>query len=190
MLVEKTLNQDDAQIIQSCLAGDEKAWHVFVERYARLVYSIPIRSGLSSDDADDVFQNVFSTAFRHLSQLRQPKTVAAWLITIAHRETLRVLKQYRHQDTLDGDIEDTATPPPDQLELWERQHIVREALRRTGSPCRELLIALFLESPRPSYDKLAARLKMPIGSLGPTRARCFKKFEALVIAMGFDDIGQ
>ncbi|MBI5303664.1 MAG: sigma-70 family RNA polymerase sigma factor [Chloroflexi bacterium] len=184
------MNQEDVHIIQRCLAGDEKAWHTFVERYARLVYSIPIRSGLSTDDADDVFQNVFSIAFRHLAQLRQPGTVAAWLITITHRETLRALKQYHRQDTLDDDIEDSAAPPPDQLELWERQHIVREALRKTGSPCRELLTALFLESPKPSYDKLAIRLKMPIGSLGPTRARCFKKFEALVIAMGFDYIAR
>ena len=44
----------DPQLIRACLAGEEAAWRTLVVRYERLIYSIPLRYGLSVDDADDV----------------------------------------------------------------------------------------------------------------------------------------
>jgi RNA polymerase sigma factor (sigma-70 family) len=178
--------RDDSELIQSCIRGDDGAWKELVDRYARLVYSIPIRYRLYGADADDVFQNVFGIVFRQLGKLRHQTAFAAWLITITHRESLRVLRLTRSHEDLEDTISDSSTPPTDRLEQWERQHYVHEALKRTEQPCRDLLTALFLESPTPSYDKIAARLGMPVGSIGPTRARCFRKFESLLVSMGFD----
>ncbi len=180
--------RDDTQLIQACLDGDDGAWKELIERYGRLVYSIPIRYGFSAADADEVFQNVFTIVFRQLRKLRQQAALAAWLITITHRESLRVARLARSHEDLDENIADNATPPPDRLETWERQQLVREALNRIEPPCRELLIALFIESPTPSYDKIAARFGISVGSVGPTRARCFKKFEAVLVSMGFDHL--
>ena len=175
----------DAHLIQACLRGNEKAWQELVDRYARLVYSIPRRYGLAAEDADDVFQNVFTIVFRQLRRLRQEQAIVAWLITITHRESLRVARRTQHAD-LDEKIADPTSPAPEQVERWERQQMVHVAIQDIGSPCRELLTALFLESPPPSYDQIARRLGMSMGSIGPTRARCFKKLEALLIEMGFD----
>ncbi len=175
----------DAHLIKACLDGDEKAWKELVDRYARLVYSIPRRYGLTAEDADDVFQSVFTIVFRQLRRLREQQAIVAWLITITHRESLRVARLTKHGD-LDERLMDPGAPPSEQAELWERQEIVREAIREIGSPCRELLTALFLESPSPSYNQIAARLGLSIGSIGPMRARCFKKLEAMLTAMGLE----
>jgi DNA-directed RNA polymerase specialized sigma24 family protein len=51
--------------------------------------------------------------------------------------------------------------------------------------CRELLAMLFWETPSPSYDEAAARLGMPIGSLGPTRGRCLEKLRVALSELGF-----
>ncbi len=176
----------DAELIQACLDGDQTAWQELVLRYGRLVYSIPRRYGLSDSDADDVFQNVFTIVFRRLATLRDQARLTAWLITVTHREALRLSKRLPPASELDESAEDGAAPPLDQVQNWERQHIVHQALDQLGSPCRELLTALFLDPDDNSYDKIASRLGIPIGGVGPTRARCFKKLEAILIRLGFD----
>lgn len=178
--------RSDPDLIQACLNGDAAAWKELVERYARLVYSIPLRLGLSADDADDVFQNVFTIVFRQLHSLRNHNVLAAWLITITHRESLHLrkllapyAKSYEFSATIDA-------LPPDQVETWERQHLVRQAMSQLDPESQKLLTALFLDPSAPTYKEIAARLGIPEGSIGPLRARCFKKLEAVLVAMGID----
>ena len=63
---------------------------------------------------------------------------------------------------------------------------VRQAMRRLDDRCRKLLTLLFLEPATPSYESVASRLGIPIGSVGPTRARCFKKMDAVLREMGIE----
>ena len=66
------------------------------------------------------------------------------------------------------------------MEIQEKQHLVRLALSQLEPRCQKLLTALFLESPALSYEELAKRLDIPIGSIGPTRARCLQKLRTLL----------
>ncbi len=172
-------------LIQSCLEGDESAWKELVERYGRLVYSIPRRYGLSAADADDVFQNVFTIVLRSLGSLRNQTCLSAWLITITHRETRRYAKSSPAQAELDETLPDGSNPASEQVQRWELQQSVREALEELNPCCRELLGAL-LRDDAPSYEQLAQGLGMAVGSIGPTRARCFKKLEAILVQRGIE----
>jgi RNA polymerase sigma factor (sigma-70 family) len=178
--------RSDQNLVQACLDGDESAWKEIVTRYGRLVYSIPRRYGLAATDADDVFQNVFTIVFRRLATLRDQTRLAAWLITVTHREALRLSKHLPPFSELDETSEDGHSPPLEQVQDWERQHLVHRALDQVGQPCRDLLTALFLDSGELTYEKVAQRLGIPVGAVGPTRARCFKKLEAILVALGFD----
>jgi DNA-directed RNA polymerase specialized sigma24 family protein len=51
--------------------------------------------------------------------------------------------------------------------------------------CRELLHLLFYSAELPSYDEIARRSGVPVGSIGPTRARCFRKLEKALAELGF-----
>lgn len=179
-------HQSDPALIQACLTGDETAWEELVDRYGRLVYSVPRRDGLSETDADDVFQNVFATLFRRLGDLRDQTRLSSWLITTAHRESWRVGKLARRNVELDDGVADAGAPPLDEIARAERDQGVRDALRRLDDRCRDLLTALFLVPETPSYDEIGARLGMPVGSIGPTRARCFKKLEAVLRELGVE----
>ncbi len=183
-----TVHLSDPVLVQSCLDGDERAWEELVDRYGRLVYSIPRRMGLSETDAQDVFQNVFATLLRHLANLRDQTRLSAWLITTTRREAWRLGRTSgrRLEFELDETIVDEALPPVDDVLRWEREQAVREAMRRLDDRCRELLTFLYLEPATPSYETVAARLAMPVGSIGPTRARCFKKLDAILREMGVD----
>ena len=176
----------DHILVQNCLAGDQAAWKELVDRYGRLVYSIPRKYGLSAADADDVVQNVYSIAWQRLSSLRNEKTLAAWLITVTCRESWRLGKAREVTEELLDSFSDNGMPPHEQMLLWEKQHLVRQALEQLEEPCRSLLTALFLDPTEPSYQEVATQLGIPLGSIGPTRARCFKKLEAILVDMNVD----
>lgn len=178
----------DPLLVRACLAGDEAAWEELIDRYGRLVYSIPRRLGLSESDADDVFQNVFVTLLRNLGSLRDQTRLSAWLITTTRREAWRLGRagSRRAEDELNESLPADDPAALDDVVRWEREQGVREALRRLDDRCRELLTALFLEPATPSYEVIASRLGIPVGSIGPTRARCFKKLDAILRELGID----
>jgi RNA polymerase sigma factor (sigma-70 family) len=178
--------RDDSELIQACLNNSQAAWNELVARYARLVYSIPLRQGMSLSDAEDVFQNVFTIASHSLGTLRDQKLLAAWLIRITYRECQHLRRRSPDHGEIPESLASDDAPPEDEVEIWEKQHSVRLALSQLESPCQELLRALFLELPAPSYQTLAERLGIPTGSIGPTRARCLKKLEAILKEMGVD----
>jgi len=178
--------QSDPGLIRACLDGDERAWEELVERYGRLVYSIPRRMGFPEADADDVFQAVFALLLRHLPSLRDQTRLSSWLITTTRRECWRFGRRSSRHDELDEAIPDGTEPPIDELEREERAQAVRQAMRRLDERCRELLTALFLEPAAPAYEAIGARLGMPIGSIGPTRARCLRKLEAFLAEEGVE----
>lgn len=178
----------DTELIQACLVGDQLAWEELVDRYGRLVYAIPRRMGLSATDADDVFQEVFAALVRSLGSVRDQARLSAWLITTTRRECWRrgrATARARESELTEA-IEDGGSGPAEEVVRWEREQGVRQAMRRLDERCRELLTALFLDPATPSYDAIAARLGMRVGSIGPTRARCFKKLDAILRELGFE----
>lgn len=175
---------DDSKLIRDCLRGRQNAWNELVDRYSRLIYSIPLRVGLSTADADDVVQVVWGIVLRRLDTLRDVERLSAWLIRTTYREAWRRGRQTRKHATLDERLTAAETPQDDELERLESQHLVRRALESLGEPCRSLLTMLFLDRDERSYEQIAAELGMKIGSIGPTRARCFKHMERTLSRLG------
>jgi len=184
------LDQDDVTLVHACLDGDGGAWRALVARYQRFVYAIALRCGLDESSAADVFQAVFERLHENLPQLRQPDRLQAWIGTTARREALRLRQRGRREIAVDPDQPDpfadipSDDPLPDvalaELRTLDR---LRGALERLDDRCRTLLTAIFLEADEePAYREIADRLGMPIGSLGPTRARCLEKLRKLMLA--------
>ena len=175
-------------LISRCLNGDERAWEQFVQQYARLVYSIAYRSGLSDEDAEDLVQSVFTIVLRRLESLHDVGRVSAWLITIAHRESWRFKQSQQQSASLDGhDPVDDSTPMEGLVVAWEHASIVNDALQDLGDRCRSLIERLFLRDPRPSYESIAADLGIAVGSIGPIRARCLRQLRGVLESQGLVD---
>jgi len=182
------MEQTDAALVKACARGDESAWETLVRRYQRLVYTVPRRAGLDEDAAADVFQRVFTTLFEHLDRVDQPDRLSAWLVTVARRESWRIVRREMGGrvplDELSADIPDDAPPAVDVVVRMEEQHALRTALAGLQPRCRDLLWLLFY-SPEPlPYAQVAARLGIAEGSIGPIRGRCLERLRELLSTHG------
>lgn len=178
---------DDLELIEACLDGDERAWKTLVERYGRLVYSIPHRYRLDDAAADDVFQEVFSILFRQLPKIRRRTGLPKWIMTTTHRVCRQWARRARRAGELPAEVERTGPPPPEELARDEDRHRVREALARLGGRCETLLLALYASPGEASYEQIARQLNLPVGSIGPTRARCLRKLLELMEGSEVED---
>ncbi len=182
----------DPELIEACLKGSGPAWEVLLVRYQRLIYSIPLRYGLPEHDANDVFQNVSLLLWENLGRVRDRARLGAWLVITTRRECWRMMRQ-RRQNTavLEGGVLDEFLPSgiysEDEFLVLEQQSLVRAAIGYLGAPCQKLLTLLFYAEPRPAYSEIARSLRLPEGSIGPTRSRCLEKLMKILENMGFAD---
>src|SRR5437868_14176088 len=100
VMTEAPAHQGDRELLGSCLQGDAAAWEALIARYQRLIYSIPIRMGLSPNDAADVFQSVCLKLLEHISSLRNQDKVSSWLTITTRRESWRLALHRRREHVL------------------------------------------------------------------------------------------
>jgi RNA polymerase sigma factor (sigma-70 family) len=184
----------DEDLLAACLRGEQAAWNALVDRYAALIYSIPLKHGLSEHDAADVFQSVCMTLLEKLDSIRDPRGLPAWIITTTSRQSWALLRQQGREITRPGQPSEMADDEPidpeplpdEEIVALESQHLVRTAMNQLSPNCRRLLEALFSDTQqRVSYQELARQLGVPLNSLGPTRTRCLAKLRQLLDAVGF-----
>lgn len=183
----------DDELVRRCLEKDREAWEALVTRYGKLVYALAMRSGLSSDDSADVFQMVFVTAYRNLHLLDRPESLPFWLSTIARREAWQVSRKLsRRVEPRPSDasqpLPEVASPTPlpdEEVERVERVGLVHRGLDLLDERCRSLLQLLFFQEPSMSYEEASRTLGLPLGSIGPTRARCLEKLKRSLAKVGF-----
>lgn len=180
-----------AELVQRCLRGDAGAWRALVERYARLVRSIPARQGFSPTEVDDVGQEVFLALAQNLHTIEDAERLPGWLVTTTRRTCWRLQARRRSEQPLEefsGESDDERTahrelisplPTPEEaLASWLRQEALHLALEQLDDRCRQLLTLIFLDPSEPSYDEISAQLDMPKGSIGPTRNRCLQRLRS------------
>lgn len=182
---------DDRRLIQACRDGDQEAWSVLIQRYRRLIYSIPTRYGAQPADAADIFQAVCLELYTELPRLRKVESLRSWLISVTAHQAFhwkqRVLKRAtREGNEIDPDTWRAIEPvPPEIIEAAEREQILRDAIGDLPPRCREMIRLLFYEDPPLSYAEVARRLGLATGSIGFIRGRCLKKLERVLSQVGF-----
>ncbi|SRR5579859_32645 len=193
-----TCSYDDAQqpiedesLVQGCLRGDSRAWEQLIDKYKRLIYSIPIKYGASSEDAADVFQAVCIEVLNSLPQLKSAQSLRSWLITLTIRQSYRWKKKQPNHvelDALEPEIAEgiASVSHPDKLDQLEQEQIVREVVAQLPPRHRELVRLLFFEQPALPYTEVAQRLGLATGSIGFIRGRCLEKLRKALLEYGFN----
>jgi RNA polymerase sigma factor (sigma-70 family) len=177
---------DPAIDIEALARGDEREWRELLDRHGRLIYLAASRVRHTRVDRDDVFQDTCVAAYRAVGSLRDPDRIGAWLYRIAYRSALHRARTGASV-LLAGDLSiepdqfaDGTADIDDVVDRLRSSEAVREALKELDERCRNLLVALFLDETRPTYADLSERTGIPVGAIGPTRARCLKKMVPLL----------
>jgi RNA polymerase sigma factor (sigma-70 family) len=159
--------------------GDQEAWNELVERYSPLVWSICQRYQLSRQDADDVGQSVWLLLVENIGSLREAAALPGWLATTTRHEVFRVMRVARRHDHADlppdGQIPgDAVATVEEELIAAERNAALRAAFAELPPNCHHLLSLLVMDPPL-AYAAISTMLSIPVGSIGPKRARCLDR---------------
>ena len=171
---------DVALLVAAAAQGDEEAWGELVDRYTPLLVSVLLRFRLSSAERQDVAQTVWLRLIEHLGSLREPRALPQWLITTAKREALRSATASTR--TRPADLQDEAwasrlVSEDDQdadLVRSERHAALLEGFAVLSPRQRQLLLMLSEDPPVP-YAEISRRTGIPVGAIGPTRARALER---------------
>lgn len=181
-----------SRLVDRAAAGDEHAWQGLVDELGGLVWAVTRAHRLGDADAGDVAQTTWLRLVEHLDRLDDPARVGAWLATTARRECLGVLRRSArtvpHGDELPEPADDAPTHDAALL-TQERDATLWRAFARLGERDRALL-RILMADPAPSYEEIGAALGMPIGSIGPTRARALQRLRREVERLGLTDGAQ
>jgi RNA polymerase sigma factor (sigma-70 family) len=170
---------DITRIVSAAAHGDQQAWDQIVERYTGLLWAVVRAHRLSAADGADVVQTTWLRLIEHLPQIRNREGIGSWLATTARRECLRLLRSAGRCQPSDemqllvdasadhAEIDSALLTAERDAELWA-------AFSRLPARDQALLRLLAVDSP-PSYQEISAALEMPIGSIGPTRARSLER---------------
>ena len=185
-------SSSDTRLVSACLKGSEKAWWRLVDKYKNLIYSIPIKYGLTEDEAADIFQSVCLELLRDLPQLREPKALPAWLIRVTSRKCFH-WRQKKNRISVDESSQDDLSTlvesdygPDDLLSQLEREQALREAMSELDARCRKMVRMLFFETPPRPYLEVAEALGLAPGSIGFIRGRCLERLRRALTKRGFD----
>jgi RNA polymerase sigma factor (sigma-70 family) len=181
-------------LLQRAADGDHAAWDCLVEQYSALLWSVVRSFRLSDAHAADAVQTTWLRLVENLHTIREPERLAGWLRTTARRVCLEVIRRAGREYPTDS-VEETSAPvldhatdrPDDDPEghvlRQEGVALVRRAVRELPER-QQRLLSLLVASPPLSYQEIGARLGMPVGSIGPTRARVLARLRtALAPAM-------
>jgi len=186
----RELTWPDEQLVRECCKGNPIAWSALIEKYQNLIFSIPIKFGLSREDAADIFQAVCVDLLSSLHQLREPKALPKWLMQASFHQCLRWKKDRLN---LVGDLEELEAQhqgnavemPEEMLYQIQREQSVRQAMAALPGRCNRMVSMLFFEDPPRPYQEVAKELRIATGSIGFIRGRCLKKMRQLLEKRGF-----
>jgi RNA polymerase sigma factor (sigma-70 family) len=169
-------------LVTAAADGNAEAWHELVDRYSPLLVSVIRRFRLSPSATEDVAQTVWLRMVEHLGALREPRALPMWITTTGKREALRHLYAERRStphDPLESGWTartgaEAGSDPDAELLRAERHEALLAGLAELPSRQRELLLLLVADPP-PSYAEISRRTGIPVGSIGPTRARALER---------------
>lgn len=169
--------QDLAAIVTAARTGDADAWTCLVQRFDGTLRHIARSYRLAPADVDDSVQTTWLELLTAIHRIREPAAIGGWLATVTRRNALRTrrlpVRQQLTDDPQLGD-RDSCHGPEESVLAAERQAILADAIAALPEHHRRLVTVL-LTQPTLDYRQVSERLSMPVGSIGPSRARALAR---------------
>ncbi len=175
---------DDAEAVARSRGGDLDAFAVLVARYTLRAHRAAFLLG-AGEEADDVVQEAFVKAFRHLSRFRVGEPFGPWLLRIVTNETRNLTRSRRRRAALAVRLSATesggtaADGPVDEVLAAERRARLVAAVNALPGRERQVLVCrYFLDL---SAAETAQVLEWPLGSVKSRTSRALNRLRGLIV---------
>lgn len=170
------------ELLAAAGEGDQRAWDALVDRFGRLVWSVIRGFRLDAASAADVSQTVWLRLVENLDRIRDPERLASWLATTARNESIRSKRKLSRSVPTDFefDVADPVAAPLDERLIRDEAVAGVAAAFNELSPSCQQLLRLLTEDPPLDYETISEMIDRPIGSIGPTRARCLERLRRVL----------
>jgi RNA polymerase sigma factor (sigma-70 family) len=178
---------NDAELVNGTLAGNRDAFAQIVARYQSLICSLTYSATGNLGQSEDLAQETFITAWKHLRQLRERDKLRAWLCGIARNRVNNFLRRegrepIRKAEPLE-EISESHSPEPlpaDYVISKEESEILWRSLERIPEIYREPLILFYRE--HQSIETVAANLDLTEDNVKQRLSRGRKMLQEQVLA--------
>ncbi len=164
------MGSHEADLARRAKGGDEAAWHEIADRYGTYLYRLAFSLTGNAADAEDVLQETFAGALRHLRDFQERSTIKTWLCSILVRQAARLHRSRKSRQAVALDDAGPATP---NNPLDTRMDVMA-ALGTLSPEHREVIVLRELQGM--SYDEIAQILAAPRGTV---ESRLFRARQAL-----------
>jgi len=178
---------DDQELIAECLQGRSEAFGELVLRYQDRLYNTIYRLLEHGEDARDVVQDAFLSAYQSLKSFKGDSLFFTWLYRIAVNTAISHKRKQKIVLRLQGGGEGLAEPadpseanrPEHAMEMAEEEKRVHEALNRLSQEHRVVLIMKDMEGQK--YEDMAEILQVPIGTIRSRLHRARLEFREILL---------
>jgi len=161
------LPDPDTEVIRLARDGDEAACHALVDRFAPELYRLAYFLVGNAADAEDVLQETFSGAFRHLGRFAELSSVRTWLCAILVRQAARCRRRRKRQmislEEGTGGASHGAVLVRDETSSADLRMDLEAALDTLPEDHREVIVLRELIGL--SYEEIAQTLDLPRGTV-------------------------
>src|SRR4029077_19672600 len=168
MITNRTMTAEeysDTELVSRSLAGDRDAFSRIVSRYQTLICSLAYSRIGNLGQSEDIAQETFITAWKHLRLLREPAKLRAWLCGIVRNRIQKCLQREGRQPVNYAEPMEAVDDSPSREELPSEQTIGREeeailwrSLEQIPEIYREPLILFYRE--HQSVESVAQALEL------------------------------
>ena len=171
-------------LVAGARRGERWAWDALVKRYQSLVRTVASGYRLNHRDVEDVIQTVWLRLVENLDRIREPRALPKWLITTASNESRRLARTRQRTlliNELDEPVQERETEQPGALDTDLLRRELAQTLQQGLAElptAQQRLLTLLASDRQPSYREISRILTIPVGSIGPTRARSLARLRA------------
>ncbi len=158
---------DDRRLIELVLAGDNTAFEYLFNRYQEAIHRLFVLRTGNAQDADDLLQETFIKVYINIHRYNPAYTFGQWVYTIARNTFVDYARKRQEDMPIDEKYTAASTstaPSPEEnfINLQQRSQI-KQILQRLPERYRELIVLRFFDEC--SYEEIAARLQLPLGTV-------------------------
>jgi len=183
--------QDEDQLVKASQQGDQDAFAILVQRHQRRVFNLSLRLVQDYDEASEITQEAFLSAWQGLPSFRGEARFSTWLYRITYHCGLRQLEKRNREGALHEAMQaeqrvrmrSQEKDLADMVEKHEQQALLRLSLEQL--PAHYRLILILRDFQEMTYQEMASKLALPMGTIKTHlfRARHLLKQRVLALTL-------